>query len=360
MRPRLTGYLRWLEELAHQPLAGWNGFTTPRSDNMNFGLRFQIAFSGYALGAIAIREPEFRARCITALGALIERFLSPPVWAYWVAATGSHDPVACANIQYSGHLGHLLGLYELLGGDARFDQPWDFEHNGQRTSYTHTGVIEAIHRQMLANPYHGVECEAGCTYVSCNDHALWATLLHDRVHGTHFADANAAWLEFLQERLIFSGPRVPGRGAVTAIYSTRLGRAAPLGLNFMDAWSLALLAPLAPDLVQTQARRLWPRLHYESDGTAYLPSANIWQRMEGSDAAVNSGFAFVLAVELGETAIADALLGYAEQNFKPTTTDEAFRYDAGIAPAYTTALFAMGEAGGLGQLLHQPAHAIWS
>lgn len=316
---------------------------------MNFGLRFQIAFSGYALAAIGWRDPAVRERAVTALGHLIERFLLPEVWAYWRAATGNDDPVAHANIQYSGHLGHLLGLYKRLGGDARFDQPWQFVPGG--LVYTHTAVVAAIHRQMQANPYHGVECEHGCTYVSCNNHALWATTLHDLAHGTHYADANAAWLQFLWERLAFRGPHLPGRGAVTAIYSTAHNLAAPLGLNFMDSWSLALLQPLAPDLVAQLAPRLWSRLHWLNADTAYLPSAGVWTRMEGSDVPVNSGFAWVLAQELGDERRAAALWRYAMQCLQPRESDGALCFDAGIAPAYTTALWALGAAGGSGQLL---------
>ncbi len=351
MTERLAAYLAGLEALAAQPLDEWAGFTTPHSDAMNFGLRFQIAFSGYALAAIAARCPAWRLRCIESLGRLIERFRQPAVWAYWRSATGSDDPVAQANIQYSGHLGHLIGLFELLGGDERFDQPWQFSAAPGSPSYTHTAVVAAIHGQMARNAYHGVECEQGCTYVSCNDHALWSTLLHDRQHGTTFAAANAAWLEFLQARLMFHGPQLPGRGAVTAIYSTTLNVAAPLGLNFMDAWSLALLAPLAPALVAAQAPRLWARLRWLDRATACLPSAQLWERMEGSDTAVNTGFACLLAVELGEQRLAAALLRYAEQALQPSMDAGSLRFTSGLAPAYTTALFALAEAGGLGQVL---------
>lgn len=349
---RLLAYLQSFERLALQPRDQWRGFFTPRSDAMNFGLRFQLAFPCYAVAAIGHALPAQRPRCLAIIAALIERMIDPLVWRYWSRATGSVDPVGQANIQYSGHLGHMIGLYELLGGDDRFDRSFVFAAGDRSVSYTHTALAEALHTQMRRNRYHGIDCEPGNTYVACTDHALWSNVLHDRLHGSDYAAANDLWLDFMQRRLCFRGPRVRGRGAVSAIYMTQLNLAAPLGLNFMDSWSLALLAPLAPQLSARLAERLWPRLRWLDQHTAALPSAAIWTRVEGSDTAVNSGFAFVLAVELGDRQRAAALLRYAEQQLQPVERDGARLLMGGLAAPYTTALFALGEAGGLGQLLH--------
>jgi len=345
--PRLLrAYLAAFERLALQPRDEWHGFFVPRSESMNFGLRFQLAFPCYAAAAIARAVPEERDRCLQIMAGLVERMLDQRAWAYWAHATGSHDPVGRANIQYSGHLGHMLGLYELLGGDDRFKRPLRFEYRGRAVEYTHQQLVTALYEQMRRNHYHGVECEPGNTYVACTDHALWATVLHDRLHGTAYAKVNSEWLAFLERRLAFRGPRVIGRGAVTAIYFTRLQWAAPLGLNFMDAWSLAFMAPLAPELTRRLARRLWPGLR-GAGNTLCLPSAPLWTRMEGSDTAVNTGFAYVLAVELGEHERARRLRAYAEQHLQPIEHGGARMYLGGLAAPYTTALFALGDAGGL-------------
>lgn len=349
---RLLAYLTSFERLALQPRDQWRGFFTPRSEAMNFGLRFQLAFPCYAVAAIGHALPASRERCLAVMAALIERMIDPLAWRYWAAATGSADPVGQANIQYSGHLGHMIGLYELLGGDDRFDQPFHFQAHGHTVSYTHATLAAALHGQMQANHYHGIDCEPGNTYVSCTHHALWSNVLHDRLHGTDYAAVNPLWLDFMQRRLCFRGPRVLGRGALSAIYLTRLNLAAPLGLNFMDSWSLALLAPLAPELTRALADRLWPRLRWLDRAMAYLPSATLWMRMEGSDTAVNTGFAYVLATELSDHTRAAALLRYAEQRLQPVEHDSARLLLGGLAAPYTTALFALGAAGGLGPLLH--------
>lgn len=346
----LRAYLAAFERLALQPRDEWRGFFVPRNEGMNFGLRFQLAFPCYAVAAIMRAVPEERDRCFPIMAGFIDRMLDQRTWEYWARATGSHDPVGRANIQYSGHLGHLIGLYESLGGDDRWDRPFRFEWQGRATEYTHQQLVAALYRQMRHNRYHGVECEPGNTYVACTDHALWATLLHDRLHGTAYATVNREWLAFLERRLAFRGPRIMGRGAVSAIYFTRLGLAAPLGLNFMDAWSLSFMAPLAPELTRRLAERLWPRLRAAGD-TLMLPSAGIWTRMEGSDTAVNTGFAYVLAVELGDRERAAALRAYAERHLQPVQHDGARLYVGGLAAPYTTALLAIGDAGGLGSTL---------
>jgi hypothetical protein len=348
---RLLAYLQSFERLALQPRDQWRGFFTPRSDSMNFGLRFQLAFPCYATAAIGHALPAVRERSLAIMAALIERMLDPLVWRYWARAVGSPDPVGRANIQYSGHLGHMIGVYELLGGDGRFDQPFSFSLDDRSVSYTYTTLAAALHEQMRTNHYHGIDCEPGATYVACTDHALWSNVLHDRLHGSDYAAANALWLDFMQRRLCFRGPRLRGRGAVSAIYLTQLNLAAPLGLNFMDSWSLALLAPLAPAMTRALAERLWPQLRWLDRATACLPSAAIWTRMEGSDTAVNTGFAYVLAVELGDDVRAAALERYAEQQLQPIEQGGARLLMGGLAAPYTTALFALGAAGGLGQLL---------
>jgi hypothetical protein len=347
---RLEAYLQSFERLALQPRDEWRGFFTPRSEAMNFGLRFQIAFPCYAVATIGYVLPSARERSLRTMAALIDRMLDPLVWRYWFRATGSADPVGRANIQYSGHLGHMIGLYKLLGGDERYDRPFTFAHNEQRVSYTYSTLAAALYAQMRDNRYHGVDCEPGNTYVSCTDHALWSNLLHDRIYGSSFAEINQQWLRFLERRLSFGGPRMIGRGAVSAIYLTKLDLAAPLGLNFMDAWSLAFLAPIAPEWTRRSAERLWPRLRWPQPDRACLPSAKIWVGMEGCDTAVNTGFAYLLAVELDDQRRAAALLRYAEQYLQPVEQNGARLLLGGLAAPYTTALFALGEAGGLGQL----------
>src|SRR5438105_784136 len=126
----------------------WDGFYTPQSDAMNFGLRFQLAFASYAVAALGLQTPAYTRPYIEALSAAIERMLDVRAWGYWRrpagepgAAPAGHvavllaphgrpagplpppaDPVVQDNVQFSGHLGTMLGLYERTGGDDRYDR----------------------------------------------------------------------------------------------------------------------------------------------------------------------------------------------------------------------------------------------
>src|SRR4029434_9362748 len=108
--------------------------------------------------------------------AAIERMLSVEAWGYWRApqpqgnetdrngasgglASSGHvavllsphqsipagapsDPIARDNLQYSGHLSTMLGLYEKLSGDDRYDSPFTLHdpESGVSYSYTHSQV----------------------------------------------------------------------------------------------------------------------------------------------------------------------------------------------------------------------------
>jgi hypothetical protein len=131
---------------------------------------------------------------------------------------------------------------------------------------------------------------------------------------------------------------------------------APRGKNFVDAWTLALLACLDPETTSELAPRFLRAIRHtastskEDNPQAYVPSARMWSTREVADQAAATGFGYVLANELGDEALAVALRTYADQQLEPAEEDGASFYRGGIAAPYTTALFALGEAGGLREL----------
>jgi hypothetical protein len=186
------------------------------------------------------------------------------------------------------------------------------------------------------------------------NHTLWALALHDSVHGSNYASVNAHWLAFVQENLLHNRLRLLGGGVFTPCYMhNRLRLLATPGLNMVDAWTLAFLHALAPDLTNERAPRLLNCIRHISGTTdtspqAYLPPAGIWESKEAET--LLTGFGYVLAVELEDEALADALLTYADMQFQPTTGEAERLYNGSPAPSFTTALFALGEAGGLHRL----------
>src|SRR3954452_3774133 len=235
------GYLNYLHGVLAQPLGSWDGFYTPQSPSMNFALRYQLAFGAYAVAALAQQTPAYRKPYVDALGGAIEKMLDVAAWGYWRAPTPTQpggstgltssghvavmlsphqrapagapsDPIVQDNLQYSGHLSTLLGLYEKLSGDARYDEPFTLHdpESGASFTHTHSEVASRIYSQMRNNSFGGVCCESGMAYVPCNNHALASNALHDALHGTRYTDANGRWLRSVRDKMVLKGPALRG------------------------------------------------------------------------------------------------------------------------------------------------------
>ncbi len=127
------------------------------------------------------------------------------------------------NVQFSGHLGTMLGLFERAGGDDRYDRGFRLADpaSGVAYDYTHSGVAERIVSQMRANYFHGVACEPACAYVPCNNHAMTCNAIHDATHGTDYRAANADWLAWVRRKMVLRGPA--GRGLFGACFLRDMG-----------------------------------------------------------------------------------------------------------------------------------------
>jgi hypothetical protein len=360
--------LRYLHNIATQPEDAWEGFYHPAYAGSNLEYLFQIAFAGYALVAMQRQVPAWAGPdtpITDALMALTRRMLHPRVWRYWAARRTDPDPIHDANIMYSGHTSCLLSLTELLSSETHFDAPFDLDQpEGHVATYTHAAVARAIARQMRAAASHGVACEPGIIYVCCNNHAALSNILYDQCHpGEDCSAVNADWLAWVKQRMVLAPwhgvlPGPPG-GILSAAHMAPRDFSYPFASNFTDAWGLALMTPYAPDLARDLAPRLWRRLHRDSAGL-HLPSMPLLTRAEASDAALNTGFAYVLARELGADAVADGLRAWAMARLGPQSAAEHAWLTGEHSALYTTALFALGDAiapGGLADLFaHVPRY----
>jgi hypothetical protein len=345
---RLSPYLRYLTGLALQPANRWDGFDLSAPDARASSLRGQITFVGYALAALAshpLASPDESALALEALDALIDRMIQRRVWAAWAAeterASRKPDPVDSGYGAYSGALSMLFGLQAILGGQLRYaEDPFVLRWSADvRASYTVDELAEALWRQVRASPDGAIYCEGETASSSAMAAVLWALRLHDRVCGSDYGAAGAAWMSTLAERMALRGPRLPGRGALAGSYSLRARRASFVGDSLEDAWALALMAPLDRDLAVRLAERYWPALPKICEHGEPLTIA----------------FSYLLAVELGDDGRAAKLLAYAEDRLGPVEDAETGRRYAGAtATPWVTALYAIGEAGGLARLLVPP------
>ncbi len=384
---RDLGHLKYLHKLAMQPAQNWEGFYRTPNESMNFALRFQIAFAGYALFGLARRTPAYRAPYAAALKALIGRMTQAETWAYWLNAArhsqssseqtiqrsgklqeavdfahsrlglgGSISPDPClqGNIQYSAHLASLLGFYELLTGDDYFDKEGlvlraEAEDQLFEFRYTHTQLAEHLHAQMEESHFGGVCCEPGRAYVACNNHVCISNLLHDRLHGTQLAGANARWAEWVEKRMLTGGlkgglPLPAPNGLLSVAYMPDLRLSIPISFNLTDAWGLAFMAAWQPDMVRQIYPRLRRRLKAGPDGQLRLGSVGPTESFEISSEALNTAFATVLAREMGDSETFKGLLAWADANFEPVETNEQGRYYAARPAPYVTALLTLAQA----------------
>lgn len=393
------GHLKYLADLAAQPPGNWAGFYRTPVEGMNFGLRFQIAFSGYALYGLARLTPAYRLPYATGLENLIEKMTRPETWAYWFQgaaraaaptepATGpagrfktalefTHsrlgmggavpaDPCQQGNIQYSAHLASLLGFYELLTGDQRFDRPGltlSAQANGQsfNFSYTHSSLAGRIHEQMQDSHFGGACCEPGRAYAACNNHACISNLLHDRLHGTNFAGVNQRWADWMKKRMLTGGvkgglPLPAPNGLLSVAYMPDLHLPIPVSFNLTDAWGLAFMA--AWD--EITARQIYPRfrkrLKTGPHHSLYLGSVGPNESAEISTTGLNTAFAAVFAREMGDQTTFERLVAWADRQLDPLTGPQGERFYRAKPGAYITALLALAlalppEGGGLHSLL---------
>ncbi|HEX8228144.1 MAG TPA: hypothetical protein VF826_02400 [Chloroflexia bacterium] len=379
------GYLNYLREVMSQPLGSWEGFYRAQSPSMNFALRYQLAFASYALALMSQRTPAYRTPYAESLAGALTKMLHVAAWGYWrlpagaapgvasqghvAVLTGPHqrgplgppsDPIARDNLQYSGHLSTMLGLYEKVSGDRRFDEPFALEdpESGARYTYTHGEVAGRIYAQMRENSFGGVCCEKGMAYVPCNNYSLASNALHDLLHGTAYSQANGRWLKTVRDKMVLKGPAV--RGVFGTSYIQDFHLATPLAFNFTDVWGLAFLLPFDRPLVRKLYSRFKKKAIHRDDTGAYVQSSGMSERMEISDVPINTGFGLILAKGVGDLKLADDLLRYATSAFEAGWDGTRYLLKGAPRTLHATALYTLAgcmQPGGedFTRLFHAPA-----
>lgn len=368
------GHLNYLRSVLAQPPGSWDGFYQAQSPSMNFALRYQLAFGAYAVAMLSQHTPAYRAPYAEALRGAIEKMLDVAAWGYWrapqtpsgggtlsssghvevllsphqrVPAGPPSDPVAQDNLQYSGHLSTMLGLYEKVTGDERYDQPFTLvdPESGVGYTYTHGEVAGRIFSQMRQNSFGGVCCERGMAYVPCNNHALASNNLHDAIHGTDYSKANGGWLRTVRRKMVLKGPSVRGVFGTTYIKDAHV--AAPIAFNFTDVWGLAFMLPFDRPLVRKLYSKFKQKVSKAGEG-AYVGSSSVSEKMEISDVPINTGFGVALARGIGDGKLAGALERYARTEFDAGWQGTHYLYKGAPRTVHSTALYALAGAIDLG------------
>ncbi|MBW3664040.1 MAG: hypothetical protein KY469_13140 [Actinobacteria bacterium] len=335
---RELGVQRYLLNVALQPIDGFEGFDIV-DQFQTAAIRYQINFAQWALALAAYdHTPAFLGYSELAQRQLVQKTLNKRVWSYWKwenlwgNLSLDPDPISRDNIMLSGYIGLMAGLYETVTGDTRFDEPGTltFVHDERRRySHDHTSITSAVHHNFVRSPWGMFPCEPNWIYTACNAIGVNCLVVHDRLHGTTYADdvvdrfATSMDEEFLT-----------ADGRVTAIRSSRLGLTIPsLTSTMADAGTVWLSNPIVP----VAARRLWEIVRHEllrvEDGRIHM-SLRGWDKIDvgnykPSDVSAHA-MVMMAAAEMGDDDIVDAANASLEAVHTPDDRDGMRRYDASL------------------------------
>ena len=168
--------------MALQPLDRFDGFVQIEQYLLS-ALRYQLNYTSYCVGDGAVHpDPGFTGYLAEAQANLIEKMRDKRVWGYWAHECligyqrWNPDPIAFANVMYTGFFGVMLGLYETLHPDRRFSQPGALTLRwSEDTAYPYDfrSLCEAIVHNMDISKHDPLyACEPRFIYPMCNTFSL--------------------------------------------------------------------------------------------------------------------------------------------------------------------------------------------
>ncbi|MGH2796058.1 MAG: hypothetical protein ACRDKG_17340 [Actinomycetota bacterium] len=360
---------RYLLDLALQPVDRFDGFTFI-DQFQTAAVRYQINFSQYALAlAQYTRTPAFHGYLSEAQRRLIAKMQDLRVWKYWRLENlwgnldPDPDPIPKDNIMLSGYLGLMIGLYESNTGDDSYDAPGSivFRWNGRKSfRYDHPSIVGAVYENFRSSPFGMFPCEPNWIYTGCNAFGINTLLVHDRLHGTGYAQEaidgyrHAVNVEFLTPD-----------GRVTAIRSSRLGVTIPsLTSTMADAGTAFFLAASLPEVAQ----RTWALVRRElidhTDGGRPKLEMRGWDKIDvGSYRRSDAGpyaICSAAAREMGDEELFAALTQAMDEKYTPEVSGGARRYrDASLIVNGMGLLGRFGRAGGYRDLISRGLPPAW-
>lgn len=352
------GQLRWVLKIANQPLGDFTNYQS--TDEIgDSARRFEIAFSGYFLGAEQYNKfPAWVGPIKNAYDRLIQKMLEKEVWRYWSVDSAGRplyqpdfnkpdaptaNPVAYRNIMYSGHVGMMIGQYETLYRDFKWDHPgsivlkWN-EHT--QFVYDNKSLQEVMFLQMITNPVPGIECEPNAIFSACNQHPILSWKHYDYLHNTRFfAAAAPLFKKWFNETLVNKETHVLAfaylikQGYALAEWNPKLGnkldaklekavKDGKLSLNSssLSGWTGTFMHAWAPEVIE----ELYPYmkkdfLRVNPDGTEKVKTDKLCKPDF-------MGFFTMLAAEMGDDETKEKLLKRANEFYDPIWEDGTFHY----------------------------------
>ncbi len=232
----------WFKDDAIHP--SWDNYT---GAPIGVYHRYDLSYATWALGLMAENTPAWRERYSKILGYMADRFLE--YWAMWDwiensgpdpnranypaeaavlfppgymgkydipgwAGNGIEpfeydpDPVrgnGSCNLMYKGYLNLVLGFYNYVSGDAKYDAPFTVRYSEDKTfTYDHRSLNELIANQLRTN-ISGLGCEVMKVYPWCNNLTGLGMRLFDIMHGTDLTSAYEGYKRYQRENFMGNG-----------------------------------------------------------------------------------------------------------------------------------------------------------
>jgi hypothetical protein len=192
-----------------------------------------------ALRDMVRTDPGYRQEAGTLLGQAIEEALSPSGYAFVESAYGSpFDPQneLRDNVLYLGYTNMTLACYREITGQSRHDEVF------HRFS-------AALHRSFMISPTHNLESYPGCCFPSDQTAALASLAIHDRIFGTTYGEAGAAWVAWTRQHLD------PRTGLMPAEIDAQTGAQVQGPRGVALGWTLPFLTEYDADFAVDQYQK---------------------------------------------------------------------------------------------------------
>lgn len=363
------GHIRHIIRLSRQAPGDWSdmGPFDPTNEGDD-AYRYQLAYMAYTIAVVQQQYlPAYRELFKDTFQRLIEKMMRHDVWGYWeltskgskvmdpdleVLVEGWVDPVVGKNVMYSGHLLMMVGLYEMLYRDGRYNQeghltfmcrppfrglgPQDFPYDFHKLST----VIEA---QFASSHGMGCECEPNGVFVYCNQFALMGLKLYDHIFGTDraaqlFKQFKAAWGK---KSALF---KPAGTGALPVFYAVRQDEVITEGgPDNKEAASVVSWGPMVHVWEPEYVEGLYPQViadvrvkttqGYGVSLEQFHRTHLEYQEKPSTDlvdpmmlGVHTHGMLGLLAAELGDEDTRQGLLAHADANMNPTWKEGGLFY----------------------------------
>ncbi|HEX9765905.1 MAG TPA: hypothetical protein VGA36_04015 [Nitriliruptorales bacterium] len=322
----IEAYLRHFAAFGASAPDDWSVFDDPK--HVDSALRYQLAVSGWALYHLQAQyTPAYRQAAAVALGNFAERGRDPRVWGYTLlenlkAFRIDGDPFERENVMYSGYLANVIGMFEAMSGDHRYDEPGGYSvTNGRRTyAWDHHRIVDQLALQHAISPLGSITCFPGWMWPACQTFSLRGIQLADLTHGTDHGHAVQRFVEAFprwfmdDDGSILTSRHVTGvRHPVDHLVVGLTGQAAT-GL-FAGAFDPALIH-------RNYEAQVLPRLRPTDDGRLELELSTLdtYDTSYGWNPGMPYSFALLYAAELGDHDTAAGIRATLEQMLTP---DEA-------------------------------------